>query len=282
MAERLRFLMCRPDFFEVSYVINPWMEGNVNRATRARAAEQWHRLLGIMASVTRVELVEPQPGLPDMPFTANAGLMLGNTAVLSRFKFVERQGEERHFERWFARRGFSIVRLPETLPFEGAGDALIDRGPHRVWASYGHRSAPEAHALVARMLGVEVLSLRLVDPRFYHLDTCFCPIEGGHVMYFPAAFDHASNSLIEARIPARLRIPVDERDALAFACNAINVGNVLVMHKVSNDLRRRLASCGLRTIETDLSEFMKAGGSAKCLTLRLDEPRPAAAEVRSA
>ena len=107
MAERLRFLMCRPDYFEVSYVIHPWMVGNVNRAARSRAAEQWHRLLGVIAGLARVELVEPQPGLPDMPFTANASLMLGNTAVLSRFKFAERQGEERHFERWFASRGLA-------------------------------------------------------------------------------------------------------------------------------------------------------------------------------
>ncbi|HXM18096.1 MAG TPA: arginine deiminase-related protein [Candidatus Tumulicola sp.] len=278
MADRLRFLMCRPDFFDVSYVINPWMEGNVNRAARAIAAAQWQRLFGIVSSVARVELVEPRPGLPDMPFTANASLVLGNSVVLSRFKYDERQGEERHFERWFASRGFKVIKLPESIPFEGAGDALIDRGQHRVWAGFGHRSSRQSLDLVESILDVEVLALRLVDPRFYHLDTCFCPIEGGSIMYFPQAFDRASNRLIEDRVPAPLRIPIGEKDALAFACNAINVGNLLVMNKASADLRRRLRACGLRALESDLSEFMKAGGSAKCLTLRLDEPRPAAEE----
>lgn len=278
-----RFLMCAPTHYEVDYVINPWMEGNVRRASWEVAAEQWRGLREVLASRARVELIDPQPGLPDLVFTANAGVVVADTVVLARFFHPERQGEEPCFQEWFEARGFRVERLPEDLPFEGAGDALLDRGGGWLWAGYGFRSELDAHPLLARALGVEVLSLRLMDERFYHLDTCLCPLNDGTLLYYPPAFDFHSNRLIESRVSPEKRLAVGEADALAFACNAVNVGEAVVLNQASAALRQRLEARGLTVLETPLTEFLKAGGAAKCLTLRLDEPRPVApAEVPAA
>jgi len=265
--------MCKPEYFGVSYVINPWMQGNINQTTVERATHQWDALLSAVAGLAHVDLIEPQPGLPDMVFTANAGFLFDDTAVVSRFRFAERQGEEAHFERWFRSRRFSVLRMPDDIPFEGAGDALLDRGTLRIWAAWGHRSARTSHDLLAKMLGVEVVSLRLVDARFYHLDTCFCPLDVGYLLYYPPAFDAQSNRMIERLVPSELRIAIDENDALNFACNAINIDSTIIMNKTSAELLQRLHAAGFVVIERDMTEFLKAGGAAKCLTLRVNEPR---------
>ena len=273
MSETHAYLMCKPDYFGVSYVINPWMTGNVNKASIERAHSQWNALMAEIASRARIELVEPRPGLPDMPFTANAGFVLGGTAIASRFRCAERQGEERHFIEWFASHGYAMVPMPDGVPFEGAGDALVDRGAPRVWAGWGHRSAKESHEILRTGLDVEVLSVRLVDERFYHLDTCFCPLEGGFLMYYPPAFDAESNCTIERAVAEDRRIVVQDSDALDFACNAVNVGRTLIMNRASDPLKTTLRARGFEPVEVELTEFLKAGGAAKCLTLRLDEPR---------
>ncbi len=271
MSDTPRFLMCQPDFYQVDYVINVWMEGNVDRSSQARAAEQWRGLEQILRTRAEVEFVPPQQGWPDLVFTANAGLVLGKNVVLSRFFHPERQGEEPHFKAWFAQAGFTVHELPEDLPFEGAGDALLDREGRWLWAGYGPRSELDSHPLLAKFLGIEVLSLRLIDKRFYHLDTCFCPLAGGYLIYYPAAFDAYSNRLIESRVPAAKRFAVPEADAVNFICNAVNVGQTLVVNKAGEEVRAWLGAAGFEMLETPLTEFMKAGGAAKCLTLRLDE-----------
>ncbi len=272
MAEP-RILMCAPSHYDVDYVINPWMEGNLHRSSKALAMDQWQGLCALLQQRGRVELIEPQPGLPDLVFTANAAVVVENTAVLARFFHPERQGEEPWFGRWLESRGFQVVQLPQDLPFEGAGDALLDRGGGWLWAGYGFRSELAAHPLLARSLGVEVLSLRLIDERFYHLDTCFCPLSDGTLLYYPPAFDFYSNRLIESRLPAAKRLAVGEADALAFACNAVNLGDAVLLNQASASLRQQLEARGFTVLETPLGEFLKAGGAAKCLTLRLDEPR---------
>ncbi|MFM1800347.1 MAG: L-arginine deiminase ArcA [Cyanobacteriota bacterium] len=269
-----RFLMCAPTHYAVDYVINPWMEGNVQRASRQVAEEQWRRLQALLASRASVELIGPEPGLPDLVFTANAGVVVGDRVVLARFFHPERQGEEPCFQSWFESQGFRVETLPPDLPFEGAGDALLDRGGGWLWAGYGFRSELDAHPLLARALGVEVLSLRLMDERFYHLDTCLCPLSDGTLLYYPPAFDFHSNRLIEARVRPEKRLAVGEADALAFACNAVNAGDAVILNQASGALRQRLEARGFTVLETPLTEFLKAGGAAKCLTLRLDEPRP--------
>ncbi|MFT4197968.1 MAG: arginine deiminase-related protein [Pseudoxanthomonas sp.] len=266
-----RVLMCPPTHFAVDYEINPWMAGRRGSADLARARRQWQDLHALVSDAAQVELIEHVPGLPDMVFTANAGLVYRERAVPSRFRHLERAGEEDHFTRWFAQRDFEVA--PLDIEFEGAGDALFDRAAPRLWLGHGHRSDVRAGAALQALLGeVEVVPLRLVDPRFYHLDTCLCPLSGGHLMYFPAAFDEAANAAIEARVPAPLRIAVAEADALAFACNAVNLEQVVILNRASAALEEQLAECGYRVRATPLDEFLKAGGSAKCLTLRLDEP----------
>ncbi|HEV7401770.1 MAG TPA: TIGR00300 family protein [Chthoniobacteraceae bacterium] len=269
------FLVCPPDHYGIEYVINPWMEGNVHRSSEPLARRQWHDFTRCLAEHAATETVAPQAGQPDMVFTANAGLVVEKHFVPSRFFHPERRGEEAHFRDWFAAHGYTIHELPPDLPFEGAGDALWDATRDVLWAAYGMRTELAAHPRIAAALGVEVLSLRLVDPRFYHLDTCFCPLENGTLLYWPPAFDAYSNLLIENRVPAAQRLAVSDGDAIHFACNAVDLGSRLLLNRAGEDLCRRLREeAGVEVLQTPLDEFLKAGGGAKCLTLRLDEPAP--------
>jgi len=264
-------LMCPPDHFEVAYVINPWMEGRVASTDDALAHRQWNDLRDALARHAKILLEPPQPNLPDLVFTANAGLVLGKKVILSRFRGPERQGEEPHNHAWFAENQFEILEWPPHIPFEGAGDALFDRGQELLWAGSGFRSDAAVPALLEKMLGRKTAALNLVDPRFYHLDTCLCPLAGGTLLYFPGAFDEASRAMIEAHVPPAKRIAVEEPDALNFCCNAVDLDSHVFMNAASEDLCARLRGAGFTPVLTPLSEFMKAGGSAKCLTLKLVE-----------
>ena len=269
---RHAFLMCPPEFFDVSYIINPWMHGNVRKIDNALAKLQWRALYDILTDRAVVRLALPQPGSPDMVFTANAGLVLGKTFLVSRFRYPERQYEEPYFADWFMDRGYDVTLVPRDVPFEGAGDALLDRGGACLWMGHGHRTVLAARDVIARNFDIEIVALKLTDRRFYHLDTCFCPLEGGFVAYYPPAFDAASRKAIEQRVPEAKRILVGEEDALSFACNAVNAGKTVVVNRATAGFVDAFARKSFEVIQTPLSEFMKAGGSAKCLTLRLDEP----------
>ncbi len=270
-ANQPAFLMCPPTLYDVNYVINPWMAGNVNRSSRIRATQQWTNLHTALSNIASVHLVEPQPGSPDMVFTANAGLVHGDTVALSSFYHPERQGEEPHFRRWFQQTGFTVCDIPRVTPFEGEGDALFEPGGLRLWAGHGPRTRQDSHRRLTELWGLEVVSLRLVDPRFYHLDTCFCPLANGEVMYYPAAFDDESRGSIERHFGAERRIAVAEADAVRFACNAVNVGSTILLNHITAELDARLQSRGYQVFQIELSEFLKAGGAAKCLVLRLND-----------
>lgn len=272
MSGRARLLMCPPDHFEVSYIINPWMEEHVSAADASLALRQWQALRDTLAAHAQIEVLPPVVDLPDLVFTANAGLVHGDIYVPSRFRHAERRPEEPHNAAWFAAHGFRSLPLPEGILFEGAGDALFERGAPRLWFGHGHRSDAGAASALQALLDIEVIALRLVDPRFYHLDTCFCPLTGGYLLYYPSAFDEAAQAAIEAHIPAQRRIEASEADALAFACNAINIGNVVALNRATPELRAKLEKAGFSVAESDVSEFLKAGGAVKCLCLRLDEP----------
>ena len=267
------FLMCAPRHFEVAYVINPWMEGNIARGSNPVAATQWNALLGLLRRFADVDCISAEPGVPDLVFTANAGLVLGGRVLLSAFRHVERRPEEAFFARWFAAHGFEVLRLPDGVHFEGAGDALFDRRLPLLWMGHGHRSDVAAASIIARLFDVDVVPLQLVNPHFYHLDTCLCPLDGGALLYYPHAFDQASQERIQALVPPELRIAVGADDAAAFACNAVNVGSHVIMNQASGALAAVLAAHGYQLHQTSLTEFMKAGGSAKCLTLKLSEAR---------
>jgi len=268
-----RFLMCAPHHFEVAYVINPWMEGNVARCRNDAAAQQWNALAALVGEVARVDIIAPAAGVPDLVFTANAGLVLDNRFVLSRFRHPERQKEEPHFAKWFDKHGFDVLTLPPDVSFEGAGDALFDRHYALLWMGHGHRTHATCAPLLEQLLDIEVEPLELVNERFYHLDTCFCPLEGGYLMYYPTAFDATSQARIAARVPAERRIVVGDEDAFDFACNAVNSGSNIFLNRASTVLIGELHSRGFVVHQTELTEFMKAGGSAKCLTLKLNEER---------
>ncbi len=270
-AGRQHVLMCAPEHFDVSYVINPWMQDQIGKAVQSLAREQWANLRRRLAKVAEIALIAPAPELPDMVFSANAGLVIGRTAIVSRFRAKERRFEEPLFRAWFERQGFDIAPWPDDVPFEGGGDALLDRGQAVIWCGYGMRSGAAAPIVLERVFERRTVALRLIDPRFYHLDTCFCPLEGGWLMYYPAAFDASSRAAIKALIPQEKRIEVTEDDALLFACNAVDINGRIFMNDASQSLQSRLRAAGFTPTLTPLSEFLKAGGAAKCLTLKLIE-----------
>ena len=269
ILSRPTYLMCSPRFYDVNYVINPWMAGNVHSASHARAVEQWHRLYGALSETADVMLVDPQPGLPDMVFTANAGLERDGTVLLSSFLHPERQGEEDHFCRWFRESGYAVLRLPHEIRFEGEGDALFSADGSCLWVADGIRTAKESHPYLARAWNVRVVALHLVDPRFYHLDTCFAPLSNGYVMYYPAAFDTSSVRSIEDFYPAHKRITVSSDDAARFACNAISVDRTIFVNEISRELVHQLEAANFQVVQIALDEFLKAGGAAKCLVMKL-------------
>ncbi len=272
-STRDKILMCPPDHFTVDYVINPWMAGHESSLDIALAKRQWLQLRDAIAEHADIVEIRPQPDLPDMVFTANAGTVYGNKAIASHFMPHERRPEEQYFKTWFRENGFELLDLDEKIGFEGAGDCLRDRRGPWLWTGYGFRTEIEAHSFLAGWFGREVVSIRLVDSRFYHIDTCLCPLTGGCMLYFPDAFDDDSVAAIESRVPPERRLRVAAEDAAEFACNAVNVGRHVYAHRVSHALRERLGQAGFEVHEVPLSEFLKAGGSAKCLTLKLNEPR---------
>ncbi len=270
--KRNKILMCPPKYFSVDYVINPWMAGNEGSLDLELALRQWESLRESLCRVADITIMEPQPDLPDLVFSANAGVVYGNKAIASHFMPHERRPEEPHLKAWFRDNDFELFELDEKIGFEGAGDCLLDRGGQWLWTGYGFRTEIEAHADIASFFDVEVVSIKLTDSRFYHIDTCFCPLAGGFLMYHPPAFDFDSRMAIESRIPSHKRIVVDSVDAGNFACNAVNIDDMIYLNTASEPLKSRLLIAGFKVNEIDLSEFLKAGGSAKCLTLKLTEP----------
>lgn len=260
-------LMVPPTYYDVVYEINPWMNRAV-RAVKATAREQWEALRRLLTERlgARVWLAAPQPDLPDMVFTANAGLVCGQQVVLSRFRHRERQGEEAWFRGWFEEHGFEVIPTPQGHYFEGEGDALFLGDT--LFAGYQWRSDVHSHRFVSERFGVRTLSLRLVDPYYYHLDTCFCPLDGQTAAYYPPAFDDYALRVIEANVPQR--IAVEPEEAARFACNAVVLGQDVVLNTGCPRFEAALRERGFRPHATPLDEFLKAGGSAKCLVLHLE------------
>ena len=250
MNDRGQILMCQPTYFGVQYVINPWMEGHVGRASREVAAGQWQQLHAIISRLADVKVMQPSEHLPDMCFTANAGLVVGDQFVPASLRVHQRQPETPLFKNWFEAAGYEIVELPTDTPFEGEGDALFQTQGGMsplLWAGYGVRSSLESHRSISETFGIEVVSLRLVDQRFYHLDTCFTPLSDGRLMYFPAAFDELSLREIRQRIAPSHRLEISKADAMRFACNALVIDQTIITNYASKSLKQRLRGLGLRT-----------------------------------
>ena len=261
-----RILMCPPDHYGIEYEINPWMHVDQG-ATRERAQAQWRRLRDALRDLgVTVELMTPRPGLPDLVFTANAGLVFGNRFFSSSFRHEVRARESPYFDAWFAEHGFTVEHLPDGVYFEGAGDALFCG--QTLFAGYRIRSDVRGHQYLGKALGCQVLPLELINPRFYHLDTCFCPLKPGEALCHPAAFDAYGRKVLEAHVPRLLTVAEDE--AKRFGCNAVVVGKTVITNSGCPRLHAGLRKWGYEPVSVELDEFIKSGGSAKCLTLRLD------------
>lgn len=261
-----RLLMCPPDYYRIAYEINPWMD--LRRSSDQVVARcQWDSLVAILAAIgASIELLTPSSQQPDLVFTANAGVVCRDLFVPARFRHPEREGETAIFRDWFAAHGYRVANLEMSGDFEGAGDALFCG--ETLFAGYLHRSDISSHRQLGELLECPVASLELVDPRFYHLDTCFCPLEAGLAVYYPGAFDEYGRRVLERQIDDL--IAVSEREALRFACNAVVIGRQIVCNTGAAELIEKLSQRGFVAHETPLDEFLKAGGAAKCLTLRLD------------
>jgi len=271
--------MSPAEFFQIEYIINPYMAGNVKKVNNEIAKQQWQALHKTVKNYADVELIDAENHLPDLVFTANAGFTSGNVFIPSNFRYSERQPEEPLNRQWFEQHGFTLCEIPKNIYFEGEGDALLQPGTDLLWMGYGIRSEKKSIEFIKRCFNnLEILPIKLINESFYHLDTCFCPLLDGTILYYPEAFDEYSNQLIENTVPATKRIPVSKVDAENFACNAICIKNAeseqpighIILNKASTKLREQLENLSYEVIETPTTEFLKAGGATKCMTLNLN------------
>ena len=290
-AQRARLMMSAPDHFEVSYRINPWMDPVQWKSSaeelRRQADRGWFALKQMYERLgADVEIQPAQAGLPDLVFTANSALVLDRTALLARFRHPERRmelGHNRAFFESLRSRGWidSIVETPDDLYFEGAGDAIWDASRKLIWTGWGQRTSLPMAGVIARMFSVPTVPLELVDPRFYHLDTCLCVLSGGEVLYYPAAFSTQSRDTIRDLVGKDRLIEAGAADAEHLAVNSVCLGDQIVMCYASDTLRDLLTQRGYEVHVVPLESFNRSGGSAYCLTLRLDlSSRPEAGDPR--
>jgi N-dimethylarginine dimethylaminohydrolase len=257
------YVMTPPQFFAVEYAINPWMD-TTNPVDRVVALTQWQRLHDIYLKLGHtVDLVDPVAGLPDMVYAANAGLILDGTAAVARFKYAERQQESVAYAEWLRAHGYQ-PRYTRHVN-EGQGD-LLPVG-EMILAGTGFRTDPRAHVEIAEIFERRVVSLELVDPRFYHLDTALTVLDDTTVAYYPPAFSYVSRAHLETLFPGA--IVVDSADAYAFGLNAVSDGRHVVHPAAAVGFAEQLADAGFEPIGIDLSELLKGGGSVKCCTLEM-------------
>jgi N-dimethylarginine dimethylaminohydrolase len=259
----IKILMCRPEFFNISYEINPWMNVKIG-INHDKAVSQWNSLESKLIELgVNVVHIPPVKGLPDMVFTANAGYIIRNnkTVVISTFKFTERQGEEIKFDEWFKDNNFKTIQLDND--FEGAGDALY-LNDHLV-VGHGHRTDSIIKSQLQNIGEGSVLMVELQDSHFYHLDTCFCPLQNGDYLIWQGAFSIEDIALIR-KIGSR-EICVIEQEAVKFAANAVCIGKDVILPSGCKDTENKLIEAGYTPHPIEMSEFIKSGGACKCLTL---------------
>jgi len=290
MAAKPNLLMIDPSHFEVSYVINPWMnpgawsedpQGHLRAAQASFAA--LHEALAEAGA--QVMVVPGAPGLPDMVFPANAAIVLDRRALVARFRFPERRGEEPLFLQAFESfkaRGLldEVAQYPQGCFQEGAGDAIWDDKRQLLWCGYGQRSVRESLAVTRDFFNVPIVPLELVSQRFYHLDTCFLVLSGGEVVFYPLAFSDEGKAQMRAIAGKDNLIEASDEDAQAFCVNAVNFGREIVMARPKDGLRARLAERGYHVTGVNLDPFILSGGGAYCMTLRLNRESAAAKAMR--
>ncbi|MCP2333381.1 dimethylargininase [Actinoalloteichus caeruleus] len=263
-----RYLMCPPAHFEVSYAINPWMDPAAP-VSRERALDQWHALRRVYEGLGhRVEVIDPVEGLPDMVFAANSGTVVGGRVLGARFRSAERADEAAHYRRWFEANGYADVTMPVHVN-EAEGD-LTWTG-RLLLAGTGFRTELAAHAEAQEALGVPVVSLRLVDPRLYHLDTALFVLDDQGpdplIAYYPPAFSPGSRQVLERLFPDA--VIADDTDARCLGLNGVSDGRHVVLPLEATNLAARVALRGFDPVLVDVSELRKAGGGPKCCTMEL-------------
>jgi N-dimethylarginine dimethylaminohydrolase len=266
-----RYLMCPPHHFGVLYEINPWMHEEIKvRVEEAQA--QWHGLADTLrAAGAEVVVMEPHADVPDLVFTANAGLVNGGQFVPSNFRHPERQPETPVNKAWFEAAGWRVDDLPTPLRHEGAGDALPvtdDSGRTVLLSAYSIRSDATAATTLSELLGCPVRPIQLIDPRLYHVDLTFCPLDSRRAIVAPTGWDSYGRKVVEALVPEPLVL--DDEEALSFCANSVVVGTTVVMPNVPARVGRQLEAWGFDVTECRVDEFLKAGGGCRCLTLALD------------
>jgi N-dimethylarginine dimethylaminohydrolase len=260
------YLMCPPAHFGVLYEINPWMHREV-AVEPERAHQQWTELASTLREAGAiVEVLDPVEGLPDLVFTANAGVVNGRQFVPARFRHSERQGEVPHDVAWFRAREYEIAELPEGVSHEGAGDTLPFGGA--LVGGYRSRSDIRAHTALSRITGAPVRAVELVEERLYHVDLTFCPLDDRRAIVAPDGWDRYGRAVIEQLVPEPLVLERDE--ALAFCANSVVVDRLVLMPSVPARVGRRLEAWDFEPVEVRVDEFLKAGGGCRCLTLTLD------------
>jgi N-dimethylarginine dimethylaminohydrolase len=256
--------MCPPEHFAVSYAINPWMDPE-RPVDAARAMAQWEALRETYVRLGhQVRLIEPVPGLPDMVFAANGATVAGGKVLGARFLHAERAAEGAAYLDWFRRAGYQVVRVPGAVN-EGEGDVL--QAGSLVIAGHGFRTETAAHAEIEALFGRPVLTVRLVDPRYYHLDTALCVLDDSTAMYYPAAFDDAGRAALASHFGEL--IEAKDEDAEVLGLNSVSDGLHVVLPAQATGLAAQLAARGFEPVPVDMSEFSKAGGGPKCCTLEL-------------
>jgi len=256
--------MCKPTYFDVCYSINPWMDPSKPTYVDTGLG-QWKYLHDLFVELGhQVELVAARPGLPDMVFAANGATVIDGKALVAKFRHAQRREESEAYLEWFQQRGWPDVSMARH-DNEGEGDILFTGT--EILAGTGFRTVPAAHAELAEFFDRPVVSLTLVDPRFYHLDTALAVLDHGEVMYYPQAFHPASQEVLAARFPGALLAA--EADAEVFGLNAFSDGAHVVLPEAAGRLAGQLKERGFEPIGVDLVELLKAGGSVKCCTLEL-------------
>jgi N-dimethylarginine dimethylaminohydrolase len=257
------YVMTSPQFFAVDYAINPWMDTDIPVDTTVAVA-QWSHLRDTYLRLGHVvDLVAPVPGLPDMVYAANGGLILNGTAVVARFKYPQRQQESVAYADWMTSHGYTTVQTQHVN--EGQGD-LLPVG-EMILAGTGFRTDPRSHTEIADIFGRPVVSLQLVDPRFYHLDTALCVLDDTTIAYYPPAFTEASRVQLETLFPDA--IVVESADAYLFGLNAVSDGRHVVHPAAAVGFAKQLSRAGFEPIGVEMSELLKGGGSVKCCTLEV-------------
>lgn len=267
--------MTTPTHFRVAYVINPHMEGNIGEVDRPRAQRQWEALKDAYQAIGfEVTVVDGAEGLPDMVFCANQTLPFRTPGgdlgvVMSRMHAPQRKDEVAHYATFFETQGYEVRNLDIDIPgdFEGMGDAIWHPGRYLLWAGYGFRTDKSVYNRLTGDLGIPVLPLHLSDPDFYHLDTCFCPLDENSVLIYPDAFDSEGLDLIRSHFERVLEAPEHEARNL-FACNAHSPdGKNVIIQRGCVETNRILQDADYRVMEVDTDEFLKSGGSVFCMKL---------------